>query len=536
MEIRPAQTPPSSWKVRQIQDDQGTRILDVEPTDRLVEGEPVLLRSAPAHLSEDAPPGPERYQEVLYADGDLPEAGRAHLETNRDLPDASWPGSEVRTLVQQGPKENRIDLTIVGDGYQALEKDRFFQDAQRIADDLFKEKTFASYLPLFNIHAVFVPSKESGLTDTQKKDTALGLYRSPQGSKRGVMPGNTSAIERALDLAPDTDFPILVANDDFYGGLGGRYAITTRSENSGSMVLRHELGHNFGDVGEEYDGGQVYDGANHSSTSNVPWKEWVQDQPMPVGKARSLVGSYPWKNLKSGPIAIPFEVPGPNPTRIVADVSSVGWATPEDVSVLLDGQEQPVQGVYTEDRSFFRLGPDLTVDPGRHTLEIRERKADGDNVLASVRVNAFEPGYEFSPGVVGAFPSFAAGGRQAGYRPTHESCLMRDMRSMDFCPVDQENMWHRFLDRVSLIDDLKAQGTGAERRVRLETPSLQGLDIRWFAVAQDGTEKEIPELRGRKEWPAGPDTAGRYRAQVDFATAEVRTPTARFQASRTLTL
>ena len=51
-----------------------------------------------------------------------------------------------------------------------------------------------------------------------------------------------------------------------WGGLGGRYAITTRSLTSGSMVLRHELGHNFSNVGEEYDGGQVYSGANFSRT------------------------------------------------------------------------------------------------------------------------------------------------------------------------------------------------------------------------------------------------------------------------------
>jgi len=325
-----------------------------------------------------------------------------------------------------------------------------------------------------------------------------------------------------------------MANDDFYGGLGGRYAITTRSENSGSMVLRHELGHNFGDVGEEYDGGQVYQGANHSRTAKVPWEKWVDEGSMPVGKGRSLVGAYPWKNLRNGPLSFPFDVPGQGPTRVVVDVSSVGWATPADVAVLLDGQEQSIQGVHTEDRSFFRLGPELVLSPGRHTLEIREKKADGDNVLASVRVNAFEPDYEFAPGVVGAFPSFAAGGRHVGFRPTHESCLMRDMRSKDFCPIDQENMWHRFLDRVSLIDSLSVVGDGAARQVRLETPALEGLEIRWFEVRPDGTENEVAELQGCKQWPADSQVHGRYRAEVVFRTDEVRTPTDRFQVSQTL--
>ena len=37
------------------------------------------------------------------------------------------------------------------------------------------------------------------------------------------------------------------------------------------------------------------------------------------------------------------------------------------------------------------------------------------------------------------------------YRPTHDSCLMKDMRKQNFCVVDQENMWLKFLARVTLI-------------------------------------------------------------------------------------
>src|SRR5688572_13344741 len=50
---------------------------------------------------------------------------------------AEWPGSEVRTLVQQGDPKNRVDLTIVGDGYTADDKDKFFADAQRLTEGLF---------------------------------------------------------------------------------------------------------------------------------------------------------------------------------------------------------------------------------------------------------------------------------------------------------------------------------------------------------------------------------------------------------------
>jgi hypothetical protein len=123
----------------------------------------------------------------------------------------------------------------------------------------------------FNVYAVFVPSKVSGIGDGSPKDTAFRLYRDPAGSKRGIMPGNESALVRAMNMAPATDYPIVLANDDYYGGLGGRWAISTRSRATGLMVLRHELGHNFGEVGEEYDNGYVYRGANASRSIRVPW-------------------------------------------------------------------------------------------------------------------------------------------------------------------------------------------------------------------------------------------------------------------------
>lgn len=38
--------------------------------------------------------------------------------------------------------------------------------------------------------------------------------------------------------------------------------ITTASKLNGALVLRHEIGHSLIDVGEEYEGGYAYFGAN----------------------------------------------------------------------------------------------------------------------------------------------------------------------------------------------------------------------------------------------------------------------------------
>jgi hypothetical protein len=53
------------------------------------------------------------------------------------------------------------------------------------------------------------------------------------------------------------DFPSLIGRDEYYGGLGGEFTISTRSLTSGTKVLRHEMGHNFASVGEEYEGGNL---------------------------------------------------------------------------------------------------------------------------------------------------------------------------------------------------------------------------------------------------------------------------------------
>lgn len=516
------EAPPRTYRVHQ----QGSEVLAVQPGGS---AEPGVLRSLPALLAE-GPTQPETapYEEVVYGEGNLPAAAQAHLAQAPE----SWEGSEVRTLVSQGPLNNRIDLTFVGDGYTAAQKARFFEDAQRLTEDLFAQTTFNSYLPLFNVHAVFVPSKEEGVSDVQSKQTALGLYRSPRGSKRAIMPGNTGAIEKALKLAPDTDFPILMANDDYYGGLGGRYAITTRSPQSGTMVLRHELGHNFGNVGEEYDGGAVYQGANHAhDCQHVPWAHWAEG-PIRPEPATSLAAEYPWKNLAKGPLEIPLQVEGQQPARVDLKISTVGWETPQDVAVQLDGQAVPLNGRFTDDRSFFKLSEGTAWAPGRHTLKIQEQVKDGDNVLASVRANAFGADYDFTPGKIGAFPTFNQWGNHVGWRPTHEDCLMRDMEATEFCPVDRENMWKKFFQRVNLIDEVTLN---ERNEVKVATPDLPRLQIRWFQLDAENRSHELVELRDQPSFNAD-GLPGSYKVEVRFAPPEVRQPAEGFVTERTFTL
>lgn len=65
---------------------------------------------------------------------------------------------------------------------------------------------------------------------------------------RGIYATNPSTARAICNgIGKDAcDFPALIGNDDYYGGLGGEFVITTKSTTSGTIALRHELGHNFG--------------------------------------------------------------------------------------------------------------------------------------------------------------------------------------------------------------------------------------------------------------------------------------------------
>lgn len=474
---------------------------------------PVVLRDIPYHLAERADLNHLRYREVLRPG--LPAFGKLKFKTERP----KFPGSEVRTLIKQGPDQNRIIITVLGDGYTAQEKEKFFTHVQGIVSNIFEGETFKSYLPFMNVYAVFTPSKESGLTDRTKKDTVFGLYRTPVGSKRAIIPGKEDVIEAALELAPaPASYPIIIANDPYYGGLGGRYAITTSSVRSASIVLRHELGHNFSNVGEEYDGGSVYDGANFSVTPHGAWDQWKDGDVYEKHDAAQIFGEYIWKPLTT-PFVQRFSTSEAE-SLFKVELSSVGWEKEGDVEFLLDGVPLEMRGEYTMDRSFFNSVP-ATLARGDHELVIRSNGNRPEHVLAFANGYVFPTTYDFDSGQVKAFSVFNEDMKMLGYRPTEHMCVMRDMLSKVFCPVDQENIWLQFLQRVSLIDSVSVNGD----KVEVKTLPLQAtdLEISWFEAS-----RELVEYRGLTTIPRDTKLQS-LKVRVKLVSKEVRKASEHFE-------
>ncbi|KAF0708443.1 Aste57867_6350 [Aphanomyces stellatus] len=362
----------------------------------------------------------------------------------------------------------------MGDGYTTAEEPRFFDDIQRLTNDMFTGDTFTQYLPLFNVWAVFVPSAQSGIGVGGKPlDTAFGLYR--DGTElRGVY---TSKPQYARDVCKTVgpfacDFPSLIGNDDFYGGLGGPYVISTRSPTSGTVVLRHEMGHSFGNVGDEYDGSYAYYGANSApSVTSITWKHWLTNPAvLREEKAVQRYQKHIWYDLKQGAYQIKFTSNGAF-KRYYILLSISGADTDDSLTVTLDGQPLPWKTKGVKDRMFYDWkSSEAGFSSGDHVLEI---KAGGsfDSPIIKQLCNAviYEYGDESEfkkddPNYIGVYPTWDLD-KKLTYRPNNERCLMRNMTSPKFCAVCQENMWQQFMSRITFIDDVVVSGTKVEAKL-----------------------------------------------------------------------
>ena len=196
----------------------------------------------------------------------------------------SEPNWNVETIIDNGDPNNRVDLVIVGDGYDVNDINdgiykshvnsvinRFF-----LIEGFFSESPLDEYASFFNVHRVDVISVDSGVSYDPcdcncLRNTALGM-RFHETVRRYLYidvndEPNTYA---AADLAPDSDTILALANTETYGGSGFYYPYQDKEGlaclaggNEWRIELGlHEFGHSFVNLGDEYfdPNGVVYTG------------------------------------------------------------------------------------------------------------------------------------------------------------------------------------------------------------------------------------------------------------------------------------
>jgi len=349
----------------------------------------------------------------------------------------------------------------------------------------------------------------------------------------------TDARNACRSTGPNAcDFPSLIGNDPYYGGLGGEFTISTESPTSGTIVLRHEMGHNFISVGEEYDGGSSYNGVNHSPIArgtNVPWTVWLTEpQKIQLEDAQIRVQEYAWYNLANGAWGINFTTDGTY-SRWGMRYSVSGCDSANSIAITLDGQSIPWKTHNSLDRFIEDVQSPNPLPAGNHRLIFTQLTppSPGNPIrqLCSVTLHEYkaEPQFHMDDRkFVGAYPTWRQNKVLAGYRPTNEACLMRNMSSTAFCSVCYEGMWMRFFAKMSAIDGATVLCQTNDLFITLNTVKLgqlrQGgaepgewLQVRWYYNQTLQAEfNDHFQIYASKSW------SGNWRAEVDYITPLVR--------------
>lgn len=155
-----------------------------------------------------------------------------------------------------GTPDSCIDIAIISDGYTHAEVDTFISQARRATTALLNHEPFASMADRLNIRALFIPSRESGVSIPRVckwVDTPFASHFSTFYLNRYLSSPAITSIHDALSGIP-YEHIIVLANTNEYGG-GGIFNLFTLTAGGNDLmepVVVHEFGHSFGGLGDEY--------------------------------------------------------------------------------------------------------------------------------------------------------------------------------------------------------------------------------------------------------------------------------------------
>ena len=206
------------------------------------------------------------------------------------------------TIVQNGDAENRVDITILGDGYTIGEMDKYATDVEYVLQEFFDQEPFREYQRYFNVHRVDVISNESGADHPERDlpvfvDTVFdATYNCVEGIQRLVCVDTTKVLSVVSNSVTPSqqDILLVLVNDAEYGGSGGFLGVASTHPHVVELTL-HELGHSFGLLADEYFNGSSPPDCDasaepvepnvtkHTRRALIKWKHWIDaDTPIPT--------------------------------------------------------------------------------------------------------------------------------------------------------------------------------------------------------------------------------------------------------------
>jgi hypothetical protein len=209
----------------------------------------------------------------------------------------------VQQILNNGSTDKRINVVILAEGYLSSEKSKFISDAVQALNNFMNVSPYSGYKSYFNAYAVFIPSEESG-SDHPSKGIYRNTYFNSTFESYGIerlitIPPNDidplysngygKVYSLLRNLMPEYDIVLMIVNDNQYGGSGGSIAITSTNSSSLDVAL-HEIGHSFGQLGDEYsDYTPGYSGSERPNTTAetrreyIKWTKWISSStPVPT--------------------------------------------------------------------------------------------------------------------------------------------------------------------------------------------------------------------------------------------------------------
>jgi hypothetical protein len=166
------------------------------------------------------------------------------------------------TVVNNGSPLNRVDIAVLGDGYTAAQLTQYRNDVLQFIQGVFAQEPYKEYQRYYNIHRIDVTSNESGSDHPERMppvfvDTRLDGTFNCNGIQRLTCVNNATVNQIVNASLPANHFDIILVliNDQEYGGSGGQIAVASINPGAFAELVLHEVGHSFGLLADEYQGG-----------------------------------------------------------------------------------------------------------------------------------------------------------------------------------------------------------------------------------------------------------------------------------------
>jgi hypothetical protein len=200
-------------------------------------------------------------------------------------------------LVRTGPSENRVDVIVMGDGYEIDSlRSQFHSRADEVAGAFDRDETLREYMPYLNFIRAAVVSAEDGVDGYGRQyDTALDAYVTSTTATRytAVRPRK---VQEYLDQMPSHDGVAVAIVQAALSGSPSDSVATIGGNRVDPEAIVHAWGHAFARLGDEFTEPQGHPfeaGARPNvslSETDVPWQHWIDAGHPSVGVYQGASG------------------------------------------------------------------------------------------------------------------------------------------------------------------------------------------------------------------------------------------------------